>query len=327
MGTMTVSAPSPKLTPQQSEASKRLRGLWFALRRLARVLDRRAEAILQEQLGITVPMFLTLATTGDCGSINQTELADRIGITKGTVSRQIVAAEEAGLLTALTSPHSRREKVIALTPRGQTAYRDGCVLLAPVVDQLGVTHQEFEDTLRMLEALDEVYDTAGAAGNEPTGVPRLWFLVRKVVSLIDRGGEALFREHMGINMTRFLVLSAIETRPEIGPRDLADRLGLHTASISRQLDAATRSDLITAEHVRDPERPHRLTVALTEKGRALLARGEDVIDVAQPAILVRLRADDLLAARTVINVLAKRALHLEQISEARDRTPAAAPDH
>ena len=59
------------------------------------------------------------------GRLNQQAVADRLGLTKGTVSRQIDAAVAAGLMTVEVSPESRREHLVALTPQGTRLVRRG----------------------------------------------------------------------------------------------------------------------------------------------------------------------------------------------------------
>lgn len=80
--------------------------------------------------GIRVRKGLPLACASSVvdahpGPLNQQAVADRLGLTKGTVSRQIDAAVAAGLMTVRTAPHNRRENVIGLTPAGTGLVRRG----------------------------------------------------------------------------------------------------------------------------------------------------------------------------------------------------------
>jgi DNA-binding MarR family transcriptional regulator len=63
------------------------------------------------------------------GPLSQQAVADRLGLTKGTVSRQIEHAVAAGLMTVSVAPHTRRENVLALTEAGAALVRRGDALM------------------------------------------------------------------------------------------------------------------------------------------------------------------------------------------------------
>jgi DNA-binding MarR family transcriptional regulator len=62
------------------------------------------------------------------GPLSQQAVADRIGLTKGTVSRQIDHAVSAGLMTVRVAEHTRRENAVALTEAGTALVRKGDAL-------------------------------------------------------------------------------------------------------------------------------------------------------------------------------------------------------
>ena len=93
--------------------------LWLLTRRVAGLMDRAGEALFRSSLGISMAQFLVLSVVdAHPGRLNQQAVADRLGLTKGTVSRQIDAAVAAGLMTVEVSPESRREHLVALPRRG-----------------------------------------------------------------------------------------------------------------------------------------------------------------------------------------------------------------
>ena len=103
--------------------------LWFLIRRVSGLMDRSGEALFRSQLGISLAQFLVLSVVdAHPGSLSQQAIADRLGLTKGTVSRQIENAITAGLMTAQTAAHSRRENAITLTDAGRQLVRRGDVL-------------------------------------------------------------------------------------------------------------------------------------------------------------------------------------------------------
>ncbi|MFJ4872873.1 MarR family winged helix-turn-helix transcriptional regulator [Streptomyces sp. NPDC088757] len=100
--------------------------LWYLTRRVAGLMDRNGEALFQRELGISLAQFLVLSVIdAHPGTLNQQQVADRLGLTKGTVSRQIDHAVSAGLVEVRPAPHSRRENAVRLTPAGTGLVRRG----------------------------------------------------------------------------------------------------------------------------------------------------------------------------------------------------------
>jgi DNA-binding MarR family transcriptional regulator len=100
--------------------------LWFLVRRLAGSLDRAGDALFRRELGVSLAQFLVLSVIdAHPGPLSQQAVADRLGLTKGTVSRQIDAGVAAGLITVQVAAHTRRENALALTPAGTAMVRDG----------------------------------------------------------------------------------------------------------------------------------------------------------------------------------------------------------
>lgn len=104
--------------------------LWYLVRQVAARFDRSGDELFRSGVDVSLAQFLVLSVVdAHPGQINQQAAGVRLGLTKGTVSRQIEKAVNAGLMTATESPHSRREKVLALTPEGTKVVRAGDALL------------------------------------------------------------------------------------------------------------------------------------------------------------------------------------------------------
>jgi len=100
--------------------------LWYLVRRVAGQFDRQGDALFRGELGVSLAQFLVLSVVDAYpGQLSQQAVADRLGLTKGTVSRQIEAAVAAGLMTVETAPHTRRENAVALTRAGTALVRRG----------------------------------------------------------------------------------------------------------------------------------------------------------------------------------------------------------
>jgi DNA-binding MarR family transcriptional regulator len=111
------------------ELPDELATLWYLIRRVAGLMDRQGEALFRRELGISLAQFLVLSVAdAHPGPLSQQAIADRVGLTKGTVSRQIDHAAAAGLMTVRVASHTRREHAVALTEAGTALVRRGDAL-------------------------------------------------------------------------------------------------------------------------------------------------------------------------------------------------------
>jgi DNA-binding MarR family transcriptional regulator len=130
--------------------------LWYLIRRLASLMDHESDALCRQELGISFAQFLVLSVVDAYpGHLSQQAIADRLGLTKGTVSRQIDNAVAAGLMTVQVAPHTRRENAVALTKAGTTLVRKGDALLQHARDDMSraVTPTQLNATVRALRTL------------------------------------------------------------------------------------------------------------------------------------------------------------------------------
>jgi DNA-binding MarR family transcriptional regulator len=136
--------------------------LWYLIRRVAALMDRQGETLFRKELGISLAQFLVLSVVeAHPGPLSQQAVADRLGLTKGTVSRQIDAAVHAGLMTVTVAAHTRREHALTLTGAGLALVRKGDTLTersrAVLLD--AIDPDELNVALRVLNG---VLDTLGA---------------------------------------------------------------------------------------------------------------------------------------------------------------------
>ena len=112
------------------ELPDELATLWFLIRRTASAMDRRGEALFRSELGISLAQFLVLSVVdAHPGPLSQQAVADRLGLTKGTVSRQIDQAVANGLMRVELAAHTRREHALSLTAAGTDVVRRGDALM------------------------------------------------------------------------------------------------------------------------------------------------------------------------------------------------------
>ncbi len=146
--------------------------LWFLVRQTAARMDRAGDALYRQEIGLSLAQFLVLSVVdAHPGPLNQQAVADRLGLTKGTVSRQIELAVEAGRMTVEIAPHSRREHLVRLTPEGAALVRRGdAVLAASLADDLpDFDPADLAATIRTLSALNA---SLGGTPSPEWGVPQ-----------------------------------------------------------------------------------------------------------------------------------------------------------
>jgi DNA-binding MarR family transcriptional regulator len=142
--------------PMPDELPDELATLWYLVRRVAGLMERRGEALFRRELGISLPQFLVLSIVDAYpGPLSQQAVADRLGLTKGTVSRQIDQAVAAGLMTVGVAEHTRREHAVALTEAGTALVRKGDVLFQNSRDTLlgEIDPKELEAAIHLLDGM------------------------------------------------------------------------------------------------------------------------------------------------------------------------------
>jgi len=93
--------------------------LWRLARQVSIQLERAADRALLAEVGVGTSTYALLSTlSGHERHLTQQEVADLLGLTKSSVSRQLDAAIAAGHLRVAAEQQSRREKNVELTASG-----------------------------------------------------------------------------------------------------------------------------------------------------------------------------------------------------------------
>jgi DNA-binding MarR family transcriptional regulator len=130
--------------------------LWYLIRRIGSLMDRESEALFRRELGVSMAQFLVLSVVdAHPGPLSQQAIADRVGLTKGTVSRQIDHAVSAGLMTVRVAEQTRRENAVSLTEAGTALVRKGDALSRPLRDGMleGADPAQVTATIGLLRGL------------------------------------------------------------------------------------------------------------------------------------------------------------------------------
>lgn len=92
--------------------------VWFRFMRLhARLLGQMTQRI--RALGLSIPQFDLLSTLTEREGISQSELAERLYVTKGNVSGLVDRLVQAGLVERRAIAGDRRSYAMHLTPEGR----------------------------------------------------------------------------------------------------------------------------------------------------------------------------------------------------------------
>lgn len=92
--------------------------LSYLLQHLAAVISKQSDQMLQEQLGIGHSQFKILMVLEWNPRVQQKTIADSLGQTEASISRQIKLLTAKGLLSARRDPQNKRKHITAPTPLG-----------------------------------------------------------------------------------------------------------------------------------------------------------------------------------------------------------------
>ncbi len=103
------------------------------LNQIARVsngLEREVERELKVSFKLTFSQFRVLNGLEVLGQASGRELADSLEVTPAVVTRQAEVLGARGLVESMANPHSKREKVLKLTPKGEQAAGEAAAVIA-----------------------------------------------------------------------------------------------------------------------------------------------------------------------------------------------------
>ena len=130
----------------------------YLLHHLSFVLDRQSDQVLQEQLGIGFSQFKIMMVLRWNHGVQQKLIADNLGQTEASVSRQIKLLKNRGLLTRKPFAKNKREHITVLTTKGERLIEAALEILnkyhAPVFRRL--SEKQGADMLNMLSIMHDI---------------------------------------------------------------------------------------------------------------------------------------------------------------------------
>ncbi len=92
--------------------------LSYIVHHLAAVMGKQSDQVLQEQLGIGLSQFKILMVLEWNPRVQQKAIADSLGQTEASISRQIKVLKKKGLLISRYDPNNKRRHITTPTPLG-----------------------------------------------------------------------------------------------------------------------------------------------------------------------------------------------------------------
>jgi DNA-binding MarR family transcriptional regulator len=92
--------------------------LGYLLQHTAGIMQRQADQVLQERLGIGMSQYKILMMLQRVPDTQQRTLADGLGQTEASISRQIKLLQEKGMLVTTVNASNHRQHVTTITPKG-----------------------------------------------------------------------------------------------------------------------------------------------------------------------------------------------------------------
>lgn len=113
----------------------------YLLQHLSAVLAKQSDQALQERLGIGFSQFKLLMVLENHPELKQRQIADKLGQTEASISRQIKIMHDKGLLQTTINPRNRRVHLTTITTKGMRLAEEALLTLnkchAATFDSLG----------------------------------------------------------------------------------------------------------------------------------------------------------------------------------------------
>ena len=109
--------------------------------------------------GFSLSQVHTIELLGVHGAMRMKELADKIGVTTGTLTVQIDKMVDAGWVKRVAHATDRRSILVELTPLGQTLFTEHDALHLQLTNELTATFNASErrELLRLFEKMNQAF--------------------------------------------------------------------------------------------------------------------------------------------------------------------------
>lgn len=138
----------------------------YLLQHVAFTMSRQNDQILQERLGIGYSQFKILMVLEQNPHIQQRQIAETLGQTEASISRQIKLMLDKGLLQSTVSPENRRQHITTPSAKGLRIAEEAALSLnnfhSPMFERF--SEKQCELLLDMLQSMHECVCQSGRTG-------------------------------------------------------------------------------------------------------------------------------------------------------------------
>jgi DNA-binding MarR family transcriptional regulator len=138
----------------------------YMMMHLAKVFATQNDQALQDRLGIGFSSFKILMMLQHSLSMQQRQIAELLGQTEASISRQIKGLVDDGLLSSKVSAQNRREHLTSLTPKGERVVEEALQTLNETHAEMfaALSEQQREQLLSALNTMHRYACQDGKVG-------------------------------------------------------------------------------------------------------------------------------------------------------------------
>lgn len=137
----------------------------YLMEHLASVMGKRSEHVLRKKLGIGLSQYKILMVLEWSPRVSQRVIAESLGQTEASISRQVKAMAAAGLLDVRRISGNRRKSVVLPTPEGMRLTEAADDLLRRTAAGSGVDERKAHELVAGLQELHRMICRPGRTGS------------------------------------------------------------------------------------------------------------------------------------------------------------------
>lgn len=146
---------------------RQIHNIGYLLNHVASVLGRQSDQALQEYIGFGLSQLKIMMALQSAPHLQQKQIAERLGQTEASISRQMKIIQDQSLLRVSINPANRREHVIQLTQIGEKATERAVKFLdeyhTPVFDALDSDQKyQLKNALELMHKVSCSIDRPGS---------------------------------------------------------------------------------------------------------------------------------------------------------------------
>jgi DNA-binding MarR family transcriptional regulator len=130
----------------------------YYLQHLSVLTHRQSDQVLQEQLGIGTSQYRILQVLQANPAVQQKQIANLLGQTEASISRQVKLMQEKGLIVAKVNPENKREHLTQLLPKGERLLEVGTQVLLQY-HQPSFENLSHKDQVILIKLLAQVHNS------------------------------------------------------------------------------------------------------------------------------------------------------------------------